>query len=108
MPGGNSRTNRRAAMPGMRVLLVYAHPVETSFNAALKDRIAASLQPRHTVDLLDLNAEGFDPVMSRAERLGYHDIPANIMPVASYVERLRVAQGLVLCFRPGALARPRS
>lgn len=82
----------------MRLLLVYAHLVETSFNAALRDRIAASLAPWHEVDLLDLNAEGFDPVMSRAERMGYHDIPANTAPVAKEVAWLRAAQGLVLCF----------
>ena len=90
----------------MRVLLVYAHPVETSFNAALRDRIAASLSPRHEVDLLDLNAEGFNPVMSRAERLGYHAMPDNILPVADHVARLRAAQGLVLCFPAWSFGPP--
>ncbi len=90
----------------MRVLLVYAHPVETSFNAALRDRIAASLSPRHDIDLLDLNAEGFNPVMSRAERLGYHASPDNIAPVAEYVARLRAAQGLVLCFPAWSFGPP--
>ncbi len=90
----------------MRVHLVYAHPVETSFNAALRDQIVAALSPRHEVDVLDLNAEGFDPVMSRAERLGYHDMPDNIVPVASYVERLRAAQALVLCFPAWSFGPP--
>jgi NAD(P)H dehydrogenase (quinone) len=82
----------------MRVLVVYAHPVETSYGAALKDRIVAALAPRHEVDLLDLNAEGFNPVMSREERLGYHDIPGNLAPVADHVDRLLAANALVLCF----------
>ena len=90
----------------MRVLLVYAHPVETSFNAALKDRIVASLSERHEVDVLDLNAEGFNPVMSRAERLGYHDIPGNIAPVADQVARLRAAQAMVLCFPAWSFGPP--
>jgi NAD(P)H dehydrogenase (quinone) len=90
----------------MRVHLVYAHPVETSFNAALRDQIASALSPRHEVDVLDLNAEGFDPVMSRAERLGYHDMPDNIVPVAGYVERLRAAQALVLCFPAWSFGPP--
>ncbi len=90
----------------MRVHLVYAHPVETSFNAALRDQIVAALSPRHEVDVLDLNAEGFNPVMSRVERLGYHDMPDNIVPVASYVERLRGAQGLVLCFPAWSFGPP--
>ena len=90
----------------MRVLLVYAHPVETSFNAALRDAVMAGLMPRHSVDLQDLNAEGFDPVMSRAERLGYHAIPDNVAPVAAEVARLRAAQALVLCFPAWSFGPP--
>jgi putative NADPH-quinone reductase len=82
----------------MRILLVYAHPVETSYGAALKDRIAASLRPRHEVDLMDLYAEGFDPVMSRDERLGYHAIPENQAPVADHIARVLAAEALVFCF----------
>lgn len=82
----------------MKVLLVYAHPVESSFNAAIRDRIHASLSPRHGVDLLDLYAEGFDPVMSRAERLGYHDLSTNTLGMADHVARLRSADAVVLCF----------
>ena len=85
---------------------MYAHPVETSFNAALRDQIIAALSPRHVVDLLDLNAEGFNPVMSRAERIGYHDIPDNVAPVAGYVARLRAAQALVLCFPAWSFGPP--
>jgi putative NADPH-quinone reductase len=50
------------------------------------------------VDDCDLYAEGFNPVMSREERLGYHEEPSNIEPVRGYVERLRRADALVLCF----------
>jgi putative NADPH-quinone reductase len=35
-------------------------------------------------------------VLTREERLGYHAIPQNLAPVASYVERLRAAEALVL------------
>ena len=90
----------------MRVHLVFAHPVETSYGAALKSAIVAALQPRHEVDLLDLYAERFDPVMSRAERLGYHDIPANQIPVAPYVQRLLAAEALVLCFPAWSFGPP--
>ncbi len=90
----------------MRVLLVFAHPVETSFGAALKDCIVAALAPRHQVDLLDLYAEGFDPVMSRAERLGYHALGDNIAPVASHVARLMQAEALVFCFPAWSFGPP--
>jgi len=83
----------------MRVLVVYAHPVETSFCAELHRRVVERLRlGGHEVDDCDLYAEGFNPVLSREERLGYHDSPANEAPVASYVARLRAAEALVLVY----------
>jgi len=83
----------------MRVLVLHAHPVETSFNAVLHTRIVGSLKENgHQVDDCDLYAESFDPVMSRAERLDYHEVGANTAPVQRYVDRLRAAEALVLCF----------
>ena len=83
----------------MNVLLLYAHPVETSFNAALHRQVVERLTARgHVVDDCDLYAEGFDPRLTRAERLGYHEVPHNIESVRSYVDRLRAAEALVLCF----------
>lgn len=90
----------------MRVLVVYAHPVETSFAAAIRDTVLAALHPRHEIDLLDLNAEHFDPVMSRAERLGYHDIPTNREPVAPYIDRLLATDALILCFPAWSFGPP--
>jgi putative NADPH-quinone reductase len=83
----------------MRVLVVYAHPVETSFNAALHQRVVDSLkQAGHEVDDCDLYAEEFNPVLSREERLGYHDLQTNQRPVQRYVDRLQWAEALVFCF----------
>ena len=83
----------------MRVLVVYAHPVESSFNAALHARVVAELRDAgHEVDDCDLYAEDFDPRLTREERLGYHDVETNEQPVADYVARVRRAEALVLCF----------
>lgn len=83
----------------MRVLVVYSHPVETSYQSALHQQVLASLrQAGHEVDDCDLYAEGFDPVMSRDERLGYHRVPDNRTPVAAYVDRLMWAEAVVFCF----------
>ncbi len=83
----------------MRVLVIYSHPVETSFNAALHQQVLQSLRAAgHEVDDCDLYAENFNPVMSREERLGYHEVPANRLPVQRYVERLEWAEALVFCF----------
>lgn len=81
----------------MRVLVLYAHPVETSYGAALHAAVLSGLAAAgHTVDDCDLHAERFDPVLSRAERLAYHTIPDNRAGVEGYVERLRACEALVL------------
>ena len=83
----------------MHVLVIYCHPVETSFHAALhKEVVANLLAAGHTVDDCDLYAEGFNPVLSREERLGYHDVPSNQLPLAAHVDRLRRAEAIVFCF----------
>jgi NAD(P)H dehydrogenase (quinone) len=83
----------------MRVLVLSAHPVETSFNAALHHAVVARLADAgHTVDDCDLYAEGFDPRLTREERLAYHDVPTNQASVATHVERLLAAEGLVLVY----------
>lgn len=82
----------------MNVLILYAHPVESSFNASLHRLVIERLMANgHTVDDCDLYAEDFDPRLTRAERLNHYD-PSNIEPVREYVERLRRAEALVLCF----------
>lgn len=82
-----------------RVLVLYAHPCAESFAAALRDVVVDTLTARGwEVDLCDLHAEGFDPVMSADERRGYHDTATNTVPVADHVARLRAAEALVLVF----------
>ncbi|MBO0347020.1 NAD(P)H-dependent oxidoreductase [Roseibium sp. CAU 1637] len=82
----------------MRVLVLFAHPVETSFNAALHAQVVQSLtEAGHEVDDLDLYAEDFDPRLSREERLNYHDLETNQMPVQGYVDRVQRAEALVIC-----------
>jgi NAD(P)H dehydrogenase (quinone) len=83
----------------MRVLLVFCHPVETSYQAALH-RVARDALGRagHEVDDLDLYGEGFEPALSRQERIDYHDTAINRVPVEGYVQRLLAAEALAFCF----------
>lgn len=82
-----------------RALVLFAHPCPESFSASLHDTVVQTLMARGwDVDDCDLNAEGFNPVLSEAERRGYHAVGPNLAPVAGYVERLRAAQALVLVF----------
>ncbi|MGV4795933.1 NAD(P)H-dependent oxidoreductase [Rhizobium sp. F40D2] len=81
----------------MRVLVLHSHPVEESYGKALYKQTLESLREAgHEVDACDLYAENFDPVLSRHDRLAYHDYPDNTALVKPYVERLRQAEGLVL------------
>ena len=49
----------------MNALVVYCHPVEGSFCSAMRDAAISGLRAAgHTVDLIDLAAEHFNPVMS--------------------------------------------
>jgi putative NADPH-quinone reductase len=83
----------------LRILVVFAHPVETSFVSALHARLVEILRSGgHVVDDLDLHAEQFDPVMSREGLLRYVDTSANTREVEGYVQRLRAAEALVLVF----------
>jgi putative NADPH-quinone reductase len=82
----------------MRVLVLFAHPVETSFGAALHRATVDALRTGgHEVDDCDLYAEGFNPVMSRQERIDYHDTAINRRPVEDYVRRLFAAEAMVIC-----------
>ena len=83
----------------MRILLVHAHPVASSFNASLFRMSRDRLQKAgHEVDVIDLYRDGFNPVLSEAERLNYHETAINRQPVEDYVERLLAAQALVLVY----------
>ncbi len=81
------------------MLVLFAHPVETSFAAAAHAKLVSTLRARgHEVDDCDLHAEGFDPVMSREDRIEYHDVAVNRRRVAPYVDRLLAAEALVFSF----------
>lgn len=82
----------------MRVHVIYAHPLEDSLAAALHRIVVEELEAAgHEVDDLDLYAEGFDPVLSRDDRLVYHDVPGNRTRIDPYVRRLQGTEALVLC-----------
>jgi NAD(P)H dehydrogenase (quinone) len=83
----------------MRTLVVYCHPCPESFNAAVKDTVVETLQQGgHDVRLIDLYADGFDPVMSADERRGYHDEGENVLPVAEHVAAINWCEMLVFVY----------
>jgi len=83
----------------MRFLVIYAHPVEDSFVSALHRCVTRTLADAgHEIDDCDLYREGFQPVLSREERLAYHNVGANTANATSHIERLLKCEGMVLVF----------
>ena len=83
----------------MRVMVVYAHPVDTSFNAAVYATVTEALSGAgHEVDACDLYAESFPAIMSREDRLLYHQSPANRALAEPWIKRLEAADALVMVF----------
>jgi|SRR5215471_15613734 len=83
----------------MRVLVIFAHPLEDSYAAVLRNVVVETLSGTgHKVDHCDLYRENFDPVMSARERGVYKDTVNNLEAVRGYVERLRQAEGVIFVF----------
>lgn len=83
----------------MRILYLYCHPLEESFHAAIRDAgVAALRNAGHEIDLCDLYAEGFQPVLTAEMRRDYHDLSKNRAGIEGYVERLQRAEALVVQF----------
>lgn len=83
----------------MRLLLVFAHPLEDSFAAAVARTAKETLEAGgHSVDMLDLYREGFDPRLTETERRGYHNTPYDISAVDDVVARLQAADGVIFVF----------
>jgi len=83
----------------MRILYLYCHPLDDSFHAAImREGVAALKAKGHDVDLCDLYAEGFDPVLSADGRRDYHDLEKNRVGLEDHIARLQAAEALVLQF----------
>jgi putative NADPH-quinone reductase len=91
----------------MRLLFIFCHPLVESFHAAVRSEAIEGLRAAgHEVDVLDLYAEAFDPVLSAEERQVYHDHALNQRGIESYVRRLTAAEGLVIQFPTWCFGAP--
>ena len=84
----------------MNALVVYSHPVEGSFCSAMRDAAIAGLtKAGHTVSLVDLAADNFDPVMSHDEWnvyiSGSGEIPSGL---EQYVELVKKSEIYVFVY----------
>jgi len=83
----------------MRALVIHCHPSPESFTAAVRDRVVAGLRRGGAeVEVLDLYAEGFDPVMTRHGWEHYESTPANRTAVADHAAAVRRSDALVFVY----------
>jgi NAD(P)H dehydrogenase (quinone) len=91
----------------MRVLYLYCHPLDDSFHAAIRAEGLESLRDGgHEVDLCDLYAEGFAPVLTADMRREYHDTALNQRGLEDHVRRLQQAEALVVQFPTWCFGMP--
>jgi NAD(P)H dehydrogenase (quinone) len=82
----------------MNVLVVYAHPNPEAFNHAVLEHFVQGLQSKgHELEILDLYAEGFNPLLSAADlaSLQSGETPVDIQDQQAKVAR---AEGLAFIF----------
>ena len=83
----------------MNCLVVVAHPMENSLCKHLANETITHLKERgYQITVKDLYREGFDPVLTEAERESYYQEKFNEHGVKADIEQLKRAESLVLIF----------
>jgi len=91
----------------MLIQVVHCHPLTESYDGALFRTIVQTLEQNgHRVIATDLYREGFDPVMTVDERRSYMGNDYDTSAVTRYVDILKKAEGLILCFPHWWFAMP--
>lgn len=83
----------------MRALVVYCHPKETSFTAAVRDLVLRKLNDVGAdVRIHDLYKTGFSPAMSADEFDQYEDTARNRLPVAQAADDVMWCDTLIFVY----------
>lgn len=83
----------------MRILAVCCHPSPDSFHATLRDAVVQRLETAgHTVTVIDLYAEGFDPAMRPSEWSAQKGGGSDLSDVQRHVDELHAAEALLLVY----------
>lgn len=83
----------------MRILVVYAHPLDNSFCSALRRTVLTSLaKAGHDTRDVDLYADNFQPALSAQERAGYYDDNVDKLARSRYIDDLLWCEGLVFVY----------
>jgi NAD(P)H dehydrogenase (quinone) len=83
----------------MKIVIVFNHPYEGSYCEAILKAVTAGLQKAgHEIDLIHLDNDRFNPVMSAADLKGFKEgVPCDPQ-VIKYSERINEADHLVMMF----------
>lgn len=83
----------------MRVAIVFNHPFDGSYCNALLNSVTKGLEKAdHEVDLMHLDHDGFNPVMSKEDLLAFVNHKPIDPQVIDYNDRLRKADHLIFIF----------
>lgn len=83
----------------MKALVVYAHPSETSYTAAVRDVVRARLDKSGAeTRLIDLYAQGFNPVLDLDCWIENLNHPRNVEKVRDHAEALEWADTLIFVY----------
>lgn len=83
----------------MKVVIIFNHPYEGSFCNAVLQAVTSGLQKANAeVDLIHLDKEGFNPVMTAADLKAFRDKKPVDRKVIEYSERIKQADHLIFIF----------
>lgn len=83
----------------MKVVIIFNHPYDGSYcNAILKSVTLGLQQANHEIDLIHLDKDGFNPVMTAADLKAFRDKNPVDPKVISYKNRIEQADHLIFIF----------
>ena len=84
----------------MRFLILFSHPSQQSYSAALLKTVKDSLiKNSHQVKIIDLYNENFNPVLNIEEWNSYlENTEKNILNLKKHIDCLKWAEGLIFIF----------
>ena len=83
----------------MKVVIVFNHPYDGSYcNALLQGVIRGLTKAGHQIDLIHLDKDNFNPVMTASDLKGFREKKPTDAKVIEYSNRIKVAEHLVFIF----------
>lgn len=82
----------------MNITIIYAHPYEKSFNAAVLKTVKKELSKKHEVKIIDLYKDNFNPVLNEEEFKKYQEGKSLDPLVENYQDILKKSDYLFFIF----------